>query len=65
MTSKIKGYPFDVSLPAGLLVGDAVLADQIKGLDWKARQVEFAAKSFAAVVEDVLALVLPLIGEED
>ncbi|QYM78678.1 type II toxin-antitoxin system PemK/MazF family toxin [Horticoccus luteus] len=65
VTSKIKGYPFEVSLPADLAVGGAVPADQIKSLDWKARQAEFAAESSAAVVEDVFALVLPLIGEED
>ena len=40
ITSHIKGYPFEVILPAGLPVSGAILADQIKSLDWQARQVE-------------------------
>jgi mRNA interferase MazF len=39
LTSRIKGYPFEVGVPpAGRsnLVG-VILADQIKSLDWRAR----------------------------
>lgn len=64
VTSKMKGYPFEVPLPSGLAVSGVILADQIKSLDWKARQAEFATTSSDTVVEEVLALVLPLIGEE-
>lgn len=64
ITSKVKGYPFEVALPDGLAVNGVVLADQIKSLDWKVRKAEFAALTSDDVVEDVLALVLPLIGAE-
>lgn len=64
VTSKVKGYPFEVALPEELSVGGVILADQIKSLDWKARRAEFAAEAPDAVVEEVLALVLPLIGDE-
>ena len=64
VTAKVKGYPFEVSLPAGFPVSGVILADQIKSLDWKVRKAEFAAETPDAVIEDVLALVLPLIGEE-
>jgi mRNA interferase MazF len=64
VTSRTKGYPFEVSLPLGLPVSGVILADQIKSLDWKARRAEFAAGTPDAVSEEVLALVLPLIGEE-
>ncbi len=64
VTSRIKGYPFEVALPMGLPVSGVILADQIKSLDWKARKAEFAAQTPDAVIEDVLALVLPLFGEE-
>jgi mRNA interferase MazF len=64
VTSKVKGYPFEVSLPAGCPVSGVILADQIKSLDWKVRKAEFAAETPDAVIEDVLALVLPLISEE-
>jgi len=42
--SHVKGYPFEVALPAGLPVKGVVLADQVKSLDWRARQAEFAAR---------------------
>ena len=64
VTSKVKGYPSEVQLPAGLSVDGAILADQIKTLDWKARRAEFARRIGYLVVEAVLALVLPLVGEE-
>ncbi|MBI4574084.1 MAG: endoribonuclease MazF [candidate division NC10 bacterium] len=38
ITSQVKGYPFEVALPDGLPVTGVVLADQVKSLDWKARQ---------------------------
>ena len=64
ITSKLKGYPFEVALPSGLAVGGVILADQMKSLDWKVRKAEFAATTSADVIDDVLALILPLIGEE-
>jgi mRNA interferase MazF len=64
VTSIIKGYPFEVTLPQGLSVSGVILADQIKSLDWKARRVEFVAKTPEAVVHEVLALALPLIEDE-
>ena len=44
ITSHAKGYPFEVSLPAGLPVRGVVLADQVKSLDWRVREAEFAAR---------------------
>ena len=40
ITSHVKGYPFEVRLPAGLPVTGVVLADQVKSLDWRARAAE-------------------------
>ena len=42
ITSHVKGYPFEVVLPEGLPVSGAVLSDQAKSLDWRARQAERA-----------------------
>ena len=64
VTSRVKGYPFEVALPAGLPVSGVILADQIKSLDWKVRKARFAAKVTSEVIEDVVALILPLIDEE-
>ena len=40
VTRQIKGYPFEVELPAGLPFEGAVLVDQVKSLDWRVRQAE-------------------------
>jgi mRNA interferase MazF len=33
ITSRIKGYPFEVAIPAGLPVTGVMLSDQVKSLD--------------------------------
>jgi mRNA interferase MazF len=38
ITSQVKGYPFEVPLPGRFLVKGVVGADQVKSLDWSARQ---------------------------
>ena len=53
ITSEIKGYPFEVLLPPGRIRG-VVLADQVKSLDWRARQAERAGGAPDAVVAEVL-----------
>ncbi len=40
ITSKIKGYPFEVLFSIKTLDG-AILSDQILSLDWRARQATF------------------------
>lgn len=44
ITSRVKGYPFEVSIPAGLPVKGVILSDQIKSLDWRARKAEFICR---------------------
>ena len=39
VTKQLKGYPFEVLLSGGGATG-AALADQVKSLDWQARQAE-------------------------
>ena len=54
ITNQRKGYPFEVALPSGLGVTGVVLADQVKCLDWRAREAEFLAQVPASAVRDVL-----------
>ncbi|MDZ7344695.1 MAG: endoribonuclease MazF [candidate division KSB1 bacterium] len=61
ITNQVKGYPFEVIIPAGLEVRDAVLSDQIKSLDWKARRAEFARHLPDAVTQEVLKKINTLI----
>jgi mRNA interferase MazF len=55
ITSQVKGYPFEVRIPDGLLVKGVVLADQVKSLDWKARRAEWMCTLPYDVTAEVLA----------
>ena len=61
ITSKIKGYPFEVELPDGTAVSGVVLSDQLKSLDWRSRKVKFIQRVSSDVMAMVSARVLPLL----
>jgi len=54
VTRQIKGYPFEVVLPTGLPVGGAVLSDQIKSVDWRARDARFICSLPDPTVNSIL-----------
>lgn len=54
ITNQIKGYPFEVVIPAGQKVTGAILSDQVKSLDWKVRKTVLIGQLPIAVVDDVL-----------
>ncbi len=62
VTSRIKGYPFEVALPGGLAAKGAVLADHLKSVDWQARRAERFSRCPAEVLDDVLARLGALLG---
>jgi mRNA interferase MazF len=62
LTSRQKGYPFEVAVPDALAVRGVVLADQVKSLDWHARGAEFACVLPADVTAAVLARLAALVG---
>jgi mRNA interferase MazF len=62
ITSHAKGYPFEVDVRSGRVKG-VVLADQLRSLDWKARNFTFAGKlaeSNMAEVKELLRMLLEL-----
>ncbi|HSO81493.1 endoribonuclease MazF [Thiocapsa sp.] len=62
MTTQIKGYPFEV-----LIAGErpcAVLADQVKNLDWVARKAQHKGRVATAELNEVRAKILALLGSE-
>ncbi len=61
ITSQSKGYPFEVTVRSAKLQG-VVLADQIRNLDWRARQARFCDKVSALVIDEVLAKLATLVG---
>lgn len=58
ITSQIKGYPFEVLIPSGLKISGVILSDQVRNLDWKARNSKF----FCRVSESTLTEVLNKLG---
>ena len=63
ITSKSKGYPFEVAVPGGLPIQGVVLADQIRSLDWQARKAERICRLPDEAIDDVAAKILALLGE--
>jgi mRNA interferase MazF len=53
ITSQVKGYPFEVGLPADGTITGVVLADHVRNVDWEARRVVFEAKAPADVLTEV------------
>jgi mRNA interferase MazF len=62
ITSHVKGYPFEVPLPADGKISGVVLADHVKNLDWKARRVVFEEKAPTDVLIDVRGRLRALLG---
>ena len=54
ITNQIKGYPFEVLLPPGLLVTGAIVSDQVKSLDWRARDAEWICTLPTRTIAEVL-----------
>ncbi|AIQ15875.1 potassium ABC transporter ATPase [Paenibacillus sp. FSL H7-0357] len=55
VTSKQKGYPFEVVIPQDLPIEGVILADQVKSLDWQSRQAVFICKVPQIILSDVVA----------
>ncbi|WP_297575926.1 endoribonuclease MazF [uncultured Deefgea sp.] len=60
ITSKIKGYPFEVAINGK--ISGVILADQVKSLDWVARNAELADHADDDVIDEVLAMVAALLN---
>jgi mRNA interferase MazF len=65
MTSKQKGYPFEVAIPAGLAFSGVVLADQARNLDWHQRKAKRIGKMPDDILADVVAKVITLIDPQE
>lgn len=54
ITNQVKGYPFEVALPKDVPITGVILSDQVKSLDWRSRNVQFACHTPQAVITEVL-----------
>lgn len=64
VTSRQKGYPFEVPIPPGERVSGVVLADQARSLDWRARRLKVKGLASAGVVEGATDLLAAILGIE-
>ena len=62
VTSRIKGYPYEVVLPETLPIAGAILSDQIKSLDWRARTAERIGRAPDDVVDECLSKIETLVA---
>jgi len=62
LTNQIKGYPFEVLVPSGLSITGAILADQVKNLDWRARSAELICSLPRRTVVEVLQKLATLLS---
>ena len=65
ITSRAKGYPFEVPLPAGLAISGVVGADQVKSLDWRARKATRIGEMPPQVVAEVVKRLQTLLPDEN
>jgi mRNA interferase MazF len=64
VTSQVKGYPFEVLLPEGLGVVGAILSDQIKSLDWRARRARRIGHLPSDVLQETVGKILALVDPD-
>jgi len=62
ITNQVKGYPFEVLIPAGTGVTGAILADQAKSLDWRARDARRICVLPPAAVSEALRKLTTLLA---
>jgi len=62
VTNAIKGYPFEVNLPAGLKIGGTILSDAVRSIDWRGRHAKYFEKAPAEVLRNVQARLAALLG---
>lgn len=62
ITSKYRPFPFQVSLPPEAPVAGAVLVDQVRTIDWRARFAKPAGAAPAELLDEVRARLAPVLG---
>jgi mRNA interferase MazF len=62
ITSRVRGWPFEVALPAGSEILGVVLVDQVRVVDWRARNARRAGATSGAVLDEARAKLAALIG---
>jgi mRNA interferase MazF len=62
ITSRERGWPMEVKLPAGLPVSGVVLVDHVRSVDRKARKMEIVGQAPAEILDEIDARLAPLLS---
>lgn len=62
ITSKVKGYPFEVAL-TGTKTKGVALSNHLKSLDWNVRKAEFIEACPTVILGDVLAKIQAILAD--
>ena len=60
ITSRVRGYPFEIKLPDTAPVKGVILVDQMRAVDWRDRKPRYAGRS-EAVLEEVVERLISII----
>ena len=63
ITSSVKDYPFEVKLPDNLEISGVILSDQVKSLDWRARNAELICRLPDFALREALGKIGTLLGD--
>jgi mRNA interferase MazF len=64
VTLQVKGYPFEVPIANETSVRGVVLADQLRSLDWQARDAEYIGHVSGDTMSEVAAKIRVLIEDD-
>lgn len=62
ITSRVRRWPFEVALPDDSPVTGAILADQVRTVDWRSRFAKTAGFAHAAALEEARSKLASLTG---
>ncbi len=60
ITSKVKGFSFEVALTEETTTEGVVLIHHLRSVDWKARKIKFIEQAPASVINEICAKLKPL-----
>ena len=61
VTTRRKGFPFEVAIPGGLGVEGVALCDHVRSVDWRPREIELMTTLPEEVTAQILATVRRLL----
>lgn len=64
ITSSINNYPFEVLISGSKKTNGAILVDQIRSIDWKARKTTFIEKISTIALEEVTGKLSALLADD-